>query len=150
MLINCNNCYLPCNCQISCLPPYYYLLIVVIILWQKVPSTLKTKNKEIISCCFYKRNKKLLHKHNKTLCNLNLYYLPPLSNILQVKQNKNNMIYFHIFHLYFQCHKHATSKEKDLLETIIFNTIFNAISNTISSFSHFKKYIRNLRIIFTT
>ncbi len=34
-----------------------------------------------------KRNKQKTNtyiKHNKTLCNLNVYYLPPLSNILQV------------------------------------------------------------------
>ncbi len=74
----------------------------------------RNKNRIKMSYCFYKRNDKLLQKNNKTLCNFNVYYLPPLSNIFQVEQN--NMIYFqpffhcknqstryfHIFHLYLQ------------------------------------------------
>ncbi len=75
-----------------------------------------------------------------------MYYVPPLSNIFQIEQNlkkcdilltifhynNHNTRYFHTFQLYFQCHKHTTSQEKDFLETLILNTISNSRSNTLS------------------
>jgi hypothetical protein len=49
--------------------------------------------------CFalVKKTKNHYIKHDKTLCNLIVYYIPLLSSVLQVEQNKNNMIYFKPF-----------------------------------------------------
>ncbi len=77
--------YLPCRLQISCPPLCCYLPMVTIILWQKVFSIPERKKKKKISYCYCRRNKNYYIKHNKTLCNLNAYYLPPLFNILQVE-----------------------------------------------------------------
>jgi hypothetical protein len=55
----------------------------------------KTKREYLIT--LVEKTKNCYIKHNKTLCNINVYYLPLLSNIPQVEHDKNNMIYFQPF-----------------------------------------------------
>ncbi len=59
--------------------------------------------------------------HNKASCNLNVYYFPPLSNILQVEQNKNNMVYFQPFSI-------AIIKVQDIS---IFSTFISNVTYTL-------------------
>ncbi len=94
-----------------------------------VENILYSINKNKNPIAFIEKTRNYYKKHNKTLCNLNVYYFPPLFNILQVEQN--NMIYFqpffhcknqssryfHIFHLYLQCDIHTSSPKKTFLAT---------------------------------
>jgi hypothetical protein len=65
--------------------------MVVIVLWQKVLSTIREKNQREYHIVVVEKTKNYYIKHNKTICNFNVYYLPLIFNILQVQQNKYNI-----------------------------------------------------------
>jgi hypothetical protein len=95
--------------------------MAIIILWQKEILLSKQKIEKEHPITLVEETKNYYLKHNKTLCNFNMYYVPPLSNIFQVKQIKNNMIYFQPFSI-------ARIKIQDI--SILSNSISNA-TNTL-------------------
>jgi hypothetical protein len=84
----------------------------------------KQKTKKEYPITLIDRTKNYYIKHNKTLYNFNVYYLPPLSNILQIEKKQYDMFstvfhcknqstrYFHTLHLYLQCHIYTFSPRK--------------------------------------
>lgn len=84
---------------LSSLPPCCCHLLAPIILWHKLFLILEFKIKNGYHNHFIKETKNYYTKNNFLNYNPNMYYPPPLSNLLKVEPNpkQNNMIFHQSF-----------------------------------------------------
>ncbi len=92
--------------------------------------------KEYLTILIEKKKKNYYIKHNKTLCNLDVYYLPQLLNILQVKQN--NIIYFQPFSIV-----RIKVQDTSIFSTSISNVTYTLPQRTFLATSNLESNQRN-------